>query len=521
MNTKRSRASFIAAVIALSMIMSGCGSSASSEAEAEAVVSAAQTSEAEQQESEAPEDSKADKADADSEKSDDSKTDDSGSADKQKDTDSAADTEAQPSQQKKGNNGGAQEAETTPATDGGRITPTGSTGTAEQIDTADLFSNRDLKQEADTSDAQKLTVADGKTISITEAGVYVISGTAENCTVRVETEGDNDKVQLVLDGVTITNTDSPAIYVVSADKCFVTTAAGSENTLSVTGAFTAADDTNTDAVIFSKDDLVLNGSGTLKISSTDNGISGHDDLKITGGTYDITASSDAIEANDSIAVCGGSFTINAGKDGLHCENDDDYTLGWIYISDGTFNITSKSDGIQGTTYTCIDGGTFNISSAEGIEGTYVIINDGSITISASDDGVNASKKSTAFTAPSFEMNGGSLTITMGSGDTDAIDVNGNVTVSGGTINITCPTQGTAESFDYDGTATFTGGTIIINGTQVDSIPQPMMMGGGMGGRGGMGGGQDFGGQDGQFPERPDGVQDFGGRGGMGGRGRQL
>ena len=43
-----------------------------------------------------------------------------------------------------------------------------------------------------------------------------------------------------------------------------------------------------------------------------------------------------------------------------------------------------------------------------------------------------------------------------------------------------------SSFDYDGTAQFNGGTIIINGTQVDSIPQSMM-GGGRGGMGGMGG----------------------------------
>ena len=96
------------------------------------------------------------------------------------------------------------------------------------------------------------------------------------------------------------------------------------------------------------------------------------------------------------------------------------------------------------------------------------------------------------------MTGGELTITMASGDTDAVDSNGNVKVSGGTINITCPTQGTAESFDYDGTATYTGGTIIINGEQVDSIPTPMMMGGGM--RGGNMGGQ-MGGNMGGFGRR--------------------
>ena len=370
-----------------------------------------------------------------------------------------------------------------------------------KLEVSDMFTNRDLEQTADTTDAETITAESGKTAEITKAGVYVISGTAENFTVKVNA-GDDDKVQLVLDGLSVTNDSTPAIYVVNADKVFVTTS--SDSTLSTTGTFTADGDTNTDAVIYSKDDIVLNGTATLTINSTANGITGKDDLKVTGGTYKITSSADAIEANDSIRISGGDFTISSSKDGLHAENSDDNTLGYIYISGGTFDINAASDGIQGTTVTQIDGGTFTINSSEGIESTYIQINGGKINITASDDGVNAASKSTAETV-AFEMTGGELSITMGSGDTDAVDSNGNVTVSGGTINITCPTQGTAESFDYDGTATFTAGTLIINGEQVDSIPTPMMMGGGMrgGNMGGFGGemGGDMGNQRGNFSRR--------------------
>ena len=365
------------------------------------------------------------------------------------------------------------------------------------LDTSDMFTSRDLEQEADLSEAQNYTITDGQTIEITTKGVYVITGTAKNASIIVNA-GDEDKVQIVLDGVSITNTSTPAIYVVNADKVFVTTASGSTNTLSVTGQFTADGDTNTDAVIFSKDDLVFNGLGTLNITSAyGNGISGKDDIKFTGGTYSITSALDAVEANDSIAVCGGSFTINSKKDGLHAENDEDYTQGWIYISDGTFNITASSDGIQGTTYTQIDGGDITIKSSEGIESTYIQINGGTVNISATDDGLNASKKSTAIGTPTVEVTGGSLTITMSGSDVDCIDANGNVIVSGGTISVTYPTQGPSESFDYDGTATYTGGTIIINGSQVDSIPQASMMGGGMGGFGGNMGGNMGGGRGGR------------------------
>ena len=121
------------------------------------------------------------------------------------------------------------------------------------LDTTDMFTSRDLEQTADLSEAQNYTIADGQTIKITSEGVHVITGTAANASIVVEA-GDEDKVQIVLDGVSITNDSTPCIYVKSADKVFVTTTS-TENALTVTGTFTADGDTNTDAVIFSKDDL--------------------------------------------------------------------------------------------------------------------------------------------------------------------------------------------------------------------------------------------------------------------------
>lgn len=90
------------------------------------------------------------------------------------------------------------------------------------LDTTDAFTTRDLEQTADLSEAEYITLADGEDISITTAGVFVLSGSAQNCTITVEAASD-EKVQLVLDGAEIYNDDFPAIYVISADKCFITT----------------------------------------------------------------------------------------------------------------------------------------------------------------------------------------------------------------------------------------------------------------------------------------------------------
>ena len=357
----------------------------------------------------------------------------------------------------------------------------------------EYFTDRDMEQTADLTDAKTMTVEDGQDISITEEGVYVLKGTAKDVTVTVDA-ADDAKVQIVLDGVSITNTDSPCIYVKNADKVFVTTASGSDNTLTVSGTFTADGDTNTDAVIFSKDDVTLNGTGTLTVSSTDNGITSKDDLKVTGGTYVITAANKGLEANDSIRIADGTLTIDATDDGLHAEDDDDDTTGFIYIAGGNITVTCQDDAVHATTTLVVDGGTLNLTAKEGLEATDITINDGDITINASDDGINAGQKSDSYTVQ-LTINGGNIKITMNGFDTDAIDSNGSITVNGGTIDITGQ-----SAFDYDGKAVYNGGTIIVNGETVNAITSQMM--GGMGVHGGMQGQMNGGGMpaDGEFPQ---------------------
>ena len=364
----------------------------------------------------------------------------------------------------------------------GTSAPASSSSTASSDSTAIVtaaYTEGDLTQATDTSGSTDLTLSDGKTLTITAAGVYTVSGNAKNASVIVEA-GKEDKVQIILNGVNITNDSTPAVYVKSADEVVVTTAAGTTNTLAVTGTFTDDGDTKTDAVIFAKDDLTLGGEGTLTLTSSKNGISGKDDVKVTGGTITIDCAADAIEANNDIEVSDGALTIKSQKDGLHAENDKDNTQGSITIGGGTLNITASSDAIQATTTAVINGGTLSLTASEGIEATNVTINDGNITIEASDDGINASNKSSSQKV-AVTINGGNIKITMGQGDTDGIDSNGDLTITGGTIDITGQ-----SACDYDGTAQKTGGTLIVNGTETDTIPN-QMMGGGMGDRGDMGG----------------------------------
>jgi len=357
----------------------------------------------------------------------------------------------------------------------------------------EYFSSRDLSGEYDSSEAVEITLSgssitassdcvsiDGTAATIRAGGTYILSGSLEDGSIIVDVSKD-EKVQLVLNGVGIHSDNYAAIYVKQCDKVFVTLAEGSENRLSNGGSFIQTDDTEVDAVVFSKDDLTLNGGGSLTLSSpAGHGIVGKDDVTITEGAYTITAGETAIRANDSLDIAGGSFCLTAASDGLHAENNDDDSLGSIYIAGGSFEIQAGDDGIHAVTTLTVDGGDFTIQAAEGLEATLVTINDGSFDISASDDGINAGKKSSQLGTPTITINGGDITIVMGAGDTDGVDANGDIVINGGTIDVT----GTS-TFDYDGTGTLNGGTVIVNGTQVTSLPTQNFggMGGGRGGRG--------------------------------------
>ena len=254
--------------------------------------------------------------------------------------------------------------------------------------------------------------ADGSTITITEEGVYVVSGTLEDGQIIVDAS-DSDKVQIVLDGVHINCETNAAIYVREADKVFITLAKNSSNTLGGGNEYTQIDDNTVDGVIFSKSDLVCNGTGSLTIEADyKHGIVSKDDLVITGGTYKIAAADNGITAKDQIKILDGSFDIDAANSAVKAKNTDDTELGNIYIAGGIFTIEAEQDGFHATGSIVVDDGTITVNSGddgfhadldtvihggtilveksyEGLEGKRVVVNGGDITVNASDDGANA------------------------------------------------------------------------------------------------------------------------------------
>lgn len=242
----------------------------------------------------------------------------------------------------------------------------------------DYFTDRDLDSSFDrtkaiaiqlTGDTASCTSSavqvNGSTITITTEGTYLLSGSLENGMLVVNTDKSN-KVQLVLDTVNISNDTCAPIYIKQADKVFLTLADGSVNELSNGGTFTAIDENNIDAVIFSKDDLTINGGGSLTITSPGgHGIVSKDELTITDGTFRINAASHGLTGKDNLCIANAVFSITSGKDGLHAENADNASLGYIYIDSGSFQIAAEGDGISSSGEMLIQDGSFTILTGGG------------------------------------------------------------------------------------------------------------------------------------------------------------
>ena len=279
---------------------------------------------------------------------------------------------------------------------------------AKEIDTSDMFTDRDLEGTYDESEAQTITLSDegcessaktveidGQTVTITEEGVYLVSGSLSDGQIVVDA-ADDAKVQIVLNGAEIANDDSAAIYVKAANKVFVTAAEGSENSLTVTG-----DDSSDkiDGVIFAKTDLTVNGTGALTVSAkSGHGIVSKDDLVLAGLTLTVSAKKKALSGNNSVRIASGTYELTAGTDGIHAE-DEDKSVGFIYIADGSVTINAEDDGIHAYTDLIVDGGTVNVAkSKEGLEGNTVTLNGGDVDIASTDDGINAVSQSTKTSA---------------------------------------------------------------------------------------------------------------------------
>ena len=313
------------------------------------------------------------------------------------------------------------------------------------------YSDSDTKIELSTGSANitgdGATFEDGN-IKITKAGTYVLSGDFDG---QIITEvGDEDVVHLVFNGINITNTKSAAINAATGKKVVITLVDGTTNTLSDGTSYEYADgEDEPDATLFVKNNLTINGNGSLNIDSNfAAAIKSKDNLIMLGGNIYIDSVDKAIKGKDSVTIENANITINAEDDGIT-------TDGALVINSGNINIEKAGEGLEAVT---------------------IDINGGNIDIVATDDGLNArglldesasDEEKEAYGEENqadtyLKITGGVVNVDAGA---DGIDSNGQVYIEGGTVYISGATSGPDVALDYNGEATIKGGTFVSTGVQ--------------------------------------------------------
>lgn len=335
---------------------------------------------------------------------------------------------------------------------------------------------------------------------------------------------------VLAEGTQNTLSDSAMYIYASADEDEPNATLFSDDTLAISGAGSLTVNANFNDGIASKDGLTLSDA-TITVNAVDDGIRGKDSLTIDGamltvvaqgdglkadndedpalgtitinsGVINVSAGGDAIQAETSIAIGGGEFLLSAGGGrNAHLGEDDSAkgiksTVGLtidggnfvidsaddaihsndsIVINGGMFVITSGDDAVHADTSIQINGGDLDITgSYEGVESAQITINAGSVSIVASDDGVNVSDGAGGFgmggrggpggaasSTNHLEINGGRVVVYA---DGDGMDVNGTINMTGGIVIIHGPTDSMNSAIDYDGEFNLTGGFLVAAGS---------------------------------------------------------
>ena len=208
--------------------------------------------------------------------------------------------------------------------------------------------------------------SEGETVTISQAGTYILSGTATNGRIIVSAD-KTAEIKLIFNGVDISCADNAPLLVSKAKKVYIVLEDGTENVLTDSASYSLGeDDSNTDGAIFSKADLTINGSGTLTVNANyKHGIVSKDDLVITDGNINVTSASTAMVGKDSVKISGGTFNISASTNGIKSTNTEASDKGFISVTGGSFTVVANNDTFEAETVLSMEGGSFDITTGGG------------------------------------------------------------------------------------------------------------------------------------------------------------
>ena len=244
----------------------------------------------------------------------------------------------------------------------------------------------------------------GNPVVIERKGVYRITGQSDGVTIRIKEPRKSGNIYLILDHASMTNRKGPCIEAEAAEKVILQCVG--ENSL------TSMSDSG--APIYTEDDLTINGPGRLRIESGKNGIHCKSALRITGATISIRAANDGLKGKQGIYVDGGRVTITESYEGMEGAN--------VLIRSGELSVTASDDGI-------------NAAGEDGLQGD-VVIEGGSLYLNAFGDAVDSNRSiliSGGVTLVEGPENSRNSIFDKGDGNDAQLSINGGTVLAIGSI----------------------------------------------------------------------------------------
>ncbi len=330
-------------------------------------------------------------------------------------------------------------------------------------------------------------------VSVTVKGADVtVNSTSENTEINYSLKGtategmfkvySTSKFNLNLNGVTLTNSDGPAVNIQSKKKCNITLEDGTTNTLA-DGSTYATSTEDQKSTLFSEGQIDFDGTGSLTVKSNSaHAICSDDYIDIKAGNITVSgATKDGVHANDYFEMSGGMLNITSTGDGVECES------GYILISGGSLTSVNNSANAKGLTCDStltITGGTIKLTLAgnqsKGIKsdqkmtlsgGTITISTSGGVVLETSGSGYDPAYCTAIKSDDDIEINGSNITITSVGAGGKGVSSDKSIVVISGNLNITNSgtgttyknTKGTTDSYSA---ACLSAATINIAGGAV-------------------------------------------------------
>ena len=244
----------------------------------------------------------------------------------------------------------------------------------------------------------------GNPVIIERKGIYRIRGSSDGVTIRIREPKKSGNIYLVLENVTMVNRDGACIESLAAEKTIIQCIGDNRLTCGAEKG----------AALYAEDDLTVNGNGRLSIEAGNNGIQCKGALRITGSRLSVQAENDGLKGKHGIYMDGGGVAVE--------------------------------------------------KSYEGLEGSQVLIFDGSLHVTASDDGINAASDKDKIPGD-VRILGGIVSINASG---DAIDSNHSIVIDGGTVLVEGPGNNRNSIFDKgdgaDAVLCVNGGTVLAIGS---------------------------------------------------------